>query len=108
MRTYAEYYKAYYAKNRERICARMKRWRERNPDKWRSYQLKSTYGIDAKEQDRLLNGPCAICGKPARCIDHDHKTKQVRGGLCNRCNVGLGQFGDDKKLIQKALEYLNA
>ena len=38
--------------------------------------------------------------------NHDHKHKQVRGLLCIRCNLGIGCFGDNPKLLKKAIKYL--
>lgn len=55
---------------------------------------------------------CGCCGnKPSGrnvslCIDHDHKTNQIRGLLCSRCNVGIGKLGDTLEAIQNALNYL--
>lgn len=55
------------------------------------------------------NGKCAICKrlmlKPV--LDHCHATMEVRGLLCSACNVGLGQFQDDPKLLLDAVRYLN-
>ena len=55
-------------------------------------------------------GKCAICGidfvgNPA--IDHDHKTKKIRGLLCKKCNSGLGFFNEKKELLLSATLYLN-
>jgi len=40
-------------------------------------------------------------------IDHNHGTNEIRGLLCYKCNIGLGQYNDDLKLILKAFNYLN-
>jgi hypothetical protein len=50
---------------------------------------------------------CVICGltRPV-VIDHDHSTGDVRGGLCQNCNLGLGQFKDDPELLRMAALYL--
>lgn len=55
---------------------------------------------------------CAICGARTSgalgwVLDHDHKTRQLRGWLCNRCNLGLGQFRDSPEILAAAIEYLN-
>src|SRR3989338_3224623 len=54
-------------------------------------------------------GLCGICHKQMirPLLDHDHESMAVRGLLCSRCNVGLGQFEDDPKLLSDALYYLN-
>jgi hypothetical protein len=56
---------------------------------------------------------CAICRakQPGRkddfwCLDHNHTNGKPRGILCNHCNMGLGNFKDDKKVIKQAIEYL--
>jgi hypothetical protein len=62
-------------------------------------------------------GVCAICGGPPNgvtkfymgnnfSIDHDHKTGEVRGLVCQSCNHGLGCFKDSPVLLQKAIDYL--
>jgi len=50
---------------------------------------------------------CIICGvETSVVIDHDHKTGDVRGGLCQNCNLGLGHFKDSPELLRLAALYL--
>ncbi len=72
------------------------------------------YGITEGQYSALLleqGGRCAICREfPAEgenlAVDHDHKTKRVRGLLCHRCNRALGQFGESPDLLRSAIAYL--
>lgn len=59
------------------------------------------------------HGVCAICGKPETkpnakylAVDHDHKTGEVRGLLCNNCNRALGLLQDNTEVLQNAINYL--
>jgi hypothetical protein len=56
---------------------------------------------------------CEICGtqfgvgryeKPY--LDHNHKTKQLRGALCHQCNFMLGYARDSPDILRKAIDYL--
>ena len=60
-----------------------------------------------QEMSEKQGGRCAICkvGAPSD-IDHDHKTNQLRGVLCLKCNVGLGMFEDNMDYLVSAIEYL--
>lgn len=82
-----------------------------DPEKLRDKTLRSRYGISAEDFDTMAEkqgGECAICrDTPEKLfVDHCHDTGQVRGLLCNRCNLGLGKFRDDPALLEAALEYL--
>jgi hypothetical protein len=54
---------------------------------------------------------CDLCGKiPPHnkkiVLDHCHKTGKFRGWICDPCNVGLGNLGDNLSGLYKAVEYL--
>lgn len=50
---------------------------------------------------------CPICSREQTLVvDHEHETGAIRGLLCTRCNVGLGQFEDSPQLLRAALGYL--
>lgn len=51
---------------------------------------------------------CECCGKKESklCIDHCHDTLEFRGWICEPCNRGIGQLGDNIIGVQKALNYL--
>ena len=52
---------------------------------------------------------CQLCGTTERSLimDHCHETETFRGWICQRCNHGLGAFGDDPLMLNKALQYLH-
>lgn len=39
-------------------------------------------------------------------LDHNHKTHQFRGWLCETCNIGIGKLGDDLSGLVNAMNYL--
>lgn len=81
------------------------------------------YGISQEEFDALwivFRGCCGICGCNLRmpisqrgqpldvvALDHNHKTGNIRGLLCNACNKALGLFKEDISILQKAKDYLS-
>jgi hypothetical protein len=96
-------------------CVSRKRKEEYCPDKTRSSNLKSKYGVTEDEYNKFLveqNNKCAICFKPnpedyhGFCVDHDHVTGQVRGLLCHNCNAGLGHFYDNISYLLSAASYI--
>ncbi len=82
----------------------------------RRYNYKKKYGVTVEWYDNTLKaqkGKCAICGteevgfdRKHFCIDHCHKTGEVRGLLCIQCNLSLGYVKDDEKVLEKMISYL--
>ena len=88
----------------------------------RNWTLKKKYNMEPHEFDemwKLCKGKCAICGNDmirsqqtqgqsldTVSIDHNHKTKKVRGLLCNRCNKGLGSLRESIEILESAINYL--
>ena len=57
------------------------------------------------------NGCCAICNtalstSKAVHLDHCHISGDIRGVLCQPCNIGLGGFKDNIESLENAIEYL--
>jgi len=129
------YGREYYKKNSVHLSLLNKRYRDnRSPEKvaeqkeylarWyreneaRTYatHIKYHYGITVEERERLLTlqgGHCAICPRKDSDIkgrrlhvDHCHKTKRVRGLLCTRCNLAIGQMEDDPDRLRRAADYI--
>ena len=112
-----------------RAChaARAREYREvvrYDPLRARQETLKR-YGLTLDTFDELLasqDGKCAVCRTPEPGgqgwhVDHDHTCcrrskcscgKCVRGILCTRCNIGIGNFKDDPAIIQAAHDYITA
>jgi hypothetical protein len=108
--------KAWQVANRERHLASQRKRRERPEVKARERagHLKRKFGITPATYDEMLaaqDGACAVCERtpePGRTlhVDHEHVTKRVRGLLCFRCNNALGDFGDDPRLLRRAIDYV--
>ena len=92
-------------------------YHNRNHDELRDKEYKRRYGIGVKDYDEMLElqeGKCAICqsvdigSKKSKYffIDHDHNTGKVRGLLCKKCNIALGEMRDDPDIVYQAWMYL--
>ena len=81
--------------------------------------LQQLYNLTPEEYDHKLKKQehkCAICRRSEQdknrrsyrslCVDHCHKTRQVRGLLCNSCNKLLGFAEDNPVILLKAIQYL--
>lgn len=103
--------------NKEKKIEADKSYRERNPQdsiRKRESMLKRVYGITLEDYNKLLaeqSGKCYICNrepysnKPLH-VDHCHKTGEVRGLLCARCNWYLGVIEKKPTTLTNLLNYL--
>ena len=111
-----EQMKEYNSENKEKISEYKKDYysKPENLERVKRLLLQKKYGItldDYNEMSHGQKGSCAICGKHALetgtlCVDHCHKTGEVRGLLCNNCNKGIGLLRDDPDTLRQAAEYL--
>lgn len=81
----------------------------------RESHLRLKYGLTPQEYEDILqaqNDSCWICGrhrsifKKNLCVDHNHKTGEVRGILCDYCNRRLVGRHTDPVLLRKIADYL--
>jgi Recombination endonuclease VII len=100
------------------------RLKRNEPEKWEAYQERARIrarvhrtGVTDEQYEMMLLaqcGRCAICGHQATgeskterlYVDHDHRTRKLRGLLCHNCNLGIGNLQDDPAIIRTALEYV--
>jgi hypothetical protein len=70
---------------------------------------KNKYGLSQDQYKEMVNSTpaCPICGsEEPLVIDHDHSTSEVRGLICDSCNLGLGKFKDNIESLKNAIAYL--
>ena len=86
---------------------------EKHKQDRRASHYRNYHGISLGEYDKLnafRDKGCWICGRPGKLrglsVDHNHKTGQIRGVLCNQCNRGLRWFSDDPARLREAATYL--
>lgn len=106
----ARYRKGYHKQLAERRRAYVESHQVEVAEYRRRNKLAIRYGITLEQYTEIYNrqgGACAICRRTGRLVvDHDHKTKEVRGLLCHRCNVSIGSLGDTVAGLMRAVEYL--
>ena len=126
-----EYYKEYNKTHREQRLAQYKKYNSTHKEQRKKYNkeyqkthkeylkqyfIKYKYGLSKTEYDNLLlsqNNRCAICKEPLDSqnphnviIDHNHLTGKIRGILCRKCNLAIGQLRDNPEYAYNAFLYL--
>ncbi len=106
------YCKAYYVANPEKFKGYEKKKQSDQAHLDRDLiRTRKRHGIENATAERR-EGPCentACVYVGALKCDHWHsgpKKGQVRGWLCNKCNMGLGNFDDDLALLAGASAYI--
>lgn len=113
-RKYSQYY---YKKEREARLEYARKYALAKPDAWYKPHVRRLFGITPDMYAQMLEaqgGVCAICKSESTgtyrakrfCVDHDHKTRKVRGLLCSKCNMLLGFARDNVQFLATAIEYL--
>lgn len=119
---YKNHNKKYYKKNKSFLKKKLKKqseeWFKKNKvrrRRWaRKTHLANRYNISITEYRKMLKkqkNRCWICEKRFTYkhklhVDHNPKTKKIRGLLHHSCNIGLGCFKHNIKLLKKAIKYL--
>ena len=111
----AEQKKRHYLKNKEKIDQRARDWYNNNKDRSKGNAIQRKYGITTEIFNQMRESQqyrCAICGtgedslKKKLVIDHCHNTGKVRKLLCTNCNVAIGMFKENPRIMFSAMEYL--
>ncbi len=104
----------WYIENQERVKEKSRKHRAENKEKIRFQSIERKYGMSKPSYLRMLKaqgGCCAICGgEPGGRynifnVDHDHNTGEIRGLLCNNCNLLIGLAKDNPDILQCAAVY---
>ena len=121
------YIKNWKLKNRDKLLKYSRDSRKRNIKKIKVYSKRhywenreknlsdkryKKYGITQEEYLRIVRlqeYKCAVCFKEDKInlsVDHNHKTGKLRGIICNRCNMALGNVGDSPQVLRSLANYL--
>jgi len=81
------------------------------PKSWKN--LWRLYGLTEEKYRELLERQgfaCKIClvpnNKQLLHVDHDHKTKLIRGLLCRQCNTMIGLAHENTTIMLRGIQYL--
>lgn len=95
------------ARRAKRAAYDSQQWQGR---RWEIY--KREYGLTMDQFHAMFEAQgelCKLCGDVLGIsphLDHDHKTKRIRGLLCGHCNKALGLFRDNPEVLRRAAAYV--
>ena len=99
-------------KNRKKISEQARLRYQKNPQKELDRIRFKKYGITGEEFRAILEKQgisCPICGKTIGknlSVDHNHITGKVRGVICNKCNLAIGNAEDSPDRLRAMANYL--
>lgn len=85
------------------------------PDQIKRSNVKRKFGLTLEKYTELITNGCVICGSTYRlAIDHDHTCcsgsyscgECIRGALCMRHNLALGNVRDSVEELRQLINYL--
>lgn len=125
---HASYMRAYYKNlSPEKKAEWIKRSNKNQSKKYENHysaarkcHLKIKYGLTIGDYEDMFfrqKGVCAICKRPSLTknkrfknlfIDHNHETGEIRGLLCNNCNLAIGYFEESIEYMKQAIKYVKS
>jgi hypothetical protein len=98
-------------------CHSQQRKDNYNYDRQRIRHIMFKYKLSESDLNKMYvaqNGKCKICSTEYKevskhnnlYVDHCHKTGNVRGLLCFKCNRLLGVWDDNIDILKSAIKYL--
>ena len=91
---------------------RQLKYRQNNPDNYKSAKLKHKYGITLEELNQMKEEQehkCKICKKnkgSELVVDHHHASNTVRALICGHCNKILGFCKENTDILHNSIKYL--
>ena len=100
--------------NPQKMSAISRKYHSKNKPKEQRDKLLSRYGLTQEQYDLMClkqDNKCSICKETCSSgknlsVDHCHSTGKIRGLLCKKCNLGLGNFRDSLIFLENAKKYL--
>ncbi len=109
------YKRKQWEKDPEAMKAARRKYLVENPHKSKEWgrrgHLKHKYGVTPEWYDQrfdIQGGACLVCNRKdiELVIDHNHETNEVRGLLCNPCNMLVGFVEKDVTMIKRLVNHI--
>lgn len=93
---------------------RNKRFYKKHHESCLDEHLRQKFGVPKGTYQRMIvkqKNRCAVCNKKESwnrrlSLDHNHKTNEVRGLLCHKCNSAIGFAQENTKILKLMIQYL--